>query len=97
MRSQTLIVYLKKVKNFKALLNDLSSNAMSNRIHKYIVNTFSIVNTSYQCRSYVFITENYSSKFTIMSFWTLSPKSPAESGIPKTVDMSLSRNLELTN
>ena len=31
----------------------------------------------------MFITESYSSKFTIMSFWASALKSPAENGIPK--------------
>ena len=31
----------------------------------------------------MFTTENYSSKFTIMSFWAPAQKSPAEEGIPK--------------
>ena len=81
MGSQTLTpIYLKKVKNFKAILNDLSSNTMSNGVDKYIKNTFSIVNTPYPCHWYVFITENSSPKFAIMSFWTPAPKSPSENG-----------------
>ena len=31
----------------------------------------------------MFLTDNYSWKFTIMSFWAPSPKSIAENGIPK--------------
>ena len=39
----------------------------------------------------MFVTENYSSNFTIMSFWAPAPKSPAENGIPKkTLDTSVS-------
>ena len=34
---------------------------------------------------YMFITENYSSKFMIMSFWAPALKSPAENSIPKNV------------
>ena len=54
---------------------------MSNITDKYITITFSIVNNPYQCHPYLFITENYSSKLTIMSFWAPGPKSPAENGI----------------
>ena len=50
---------------------------------KYIIITFSIVNYPYPCHPYMFITENYSSKFTIMSFWDPPPKSRPENGIPK--------------
>ena len=35
------------------------------------------------CHPYMFVAENYSSKFTIMSFWAPAPKSPAENDIPK--------------
>ena len=38
----------------------------------------------------MFITESYSSKFTIMSLWDLAQKSPGENGISeKSVDASL--------
>ena len=38
----------------------------------------------------MFITENYSSKFKIMTFWTPAPKSPTENGVPKkSLDTSL--------
>ena len=40
---------------------------MPNAIAKYIIIIFSIVNNSYPCHPYMFITETYSSKFTIMS------------------------------
>ena len=57
---------------------------------KYIIITFSIVNYPYPCHSCMFITENCSSKFTIMSFWAPAPKSPSNNGIPKkSLDMSL--------
>ena len=57
---------------------------------KYIIVTFSIVNNPYSCQPYMFITENYSSKFTIMSFWDPALKSPANNGIPKkSLDTSL--------
>ena len=56
---------------------------MSNAIDKYKIITFSIVNNPYPCHPYMFITENYSSKFTIISFWAPAPKSPAEINIPK--------------
>ena len=39
----------------------------------------------------MFITENYSSKFTVMFFWGSVLKSPAENGIPKSLDTSLTR------
>ena len=57
---------------------------------KYIIITFSIVNYPYPCHSCMFITENCSSKFLIMSFWAPAPKSPSNNGIPKkSLDMSL--------
>ena len=59
---------------------------MSNTSDMYIISTFAIINDP------VFITENYSSKFTIMSFWTPAPKSPAENCIPK---KSLDKSLQL--
>ena len=63
---------------------------MSNTIDKYIIMTFSIVNNPYPCYPYKFITENYSSMITIMSFWATAPKSPSENGIPKKIlDSSL--------
>ena len=48
---------------------------MSNTIDKYIRVTFSIVTDPYPCHPYMFITENYSSKFTIMYFGLLSQNS----------------------
>ena len=63
---------------------------MSNTIDKFIIISFSIVNNPYLCHPYIFIIENYSSKFTIMSFWEPAPKSPAENGISqKSLNMSL--------
>ena len=56
---------------------------MSNAIDKYVVITFSIVNNPYTCHPYMFITENFCSKFTIMFFWAPALNSPAENGIPK--------------
>ena len=56
---------------------------MSNTIDKLIIITFSIVTNPYPCHLYMFITENYSSKFLIMSFWAPVLKSPAENDIPK--------------
>ena len=65
---------------------------MSNAIDKYIIITFSIVNNPHPCHPYMFITENYPSKFTIMSFWAPAPKSPAENGIPtKSLSTSLQK------
>ena len=62
---------------------------MSNTIDKYIMITFSIVNNPHSCHTYMFITENYSSNLTIMSFWVPAPKFPAEKGIPaKSLGMS---------
>ena len=55
---------------------------MSNTVDKYIIITFPIVNNPHSCHPYMFITENYSSKITIMSFWASALKSPAEKGIP---------------
>lgn len=38
----------------------------------------------------MFVTEKYSSKFTIISFWVPALKSPAENGIPrKSLETSL--------
>ena len=63
---------------------------MPNTIDKYIIITFFIVNNPYPCDPYMFITKNNSSKFTIMSFWAPTHKSPAENGIPKnSLDTSL--------
>ena len=53
---------------------------MSNTIDKLIIITFSIVTNPYPCHLYMFITENYSSKFLITSFWAPVLKSPAENG-----------------
>ena len=64
---------------------------MSNTIDKYNITTFFIVNDPYQCHPYMFINEIFSSKFTIMSFWTRSLKSPAENGKHK---KSLNRSLK---
>ena len=76
----------------------LSPNPISNAVNKYIIIVFSIVNNPYPCRSYIFITENYSLKFTIMSFWAPATKSPAENGIPKEyLDTWLKRLLLVTN
>ena len=58
---------------------------MSNTTDKYIIITFSIVNNPYPCYPYMFTTENYFSKFTIMSFWARVLKFPAENGIPKKI------------
>ena len=66
-------------------MNELSPKAMSNMsntIDKYIIITFPMVNNPHSFHPYMFITENYSSKLTIMSFWAPATKSPAEKGIP---------------
>ena len=66
-------------------MNELSPKAMtnmSNTIDKYIIITFPMVNNPYTFHPYMFITENYSSKLTIMCFWAPATKSPAEKGIP---------------
>ena len=73
-------------------MNELSPNTMPNTIDKCITITFSIVNNPYSCYPYIFITENYSSKFTSMYFWAPTLKSPAENGIPKkSLDASLNK------
>ena len=42
----------------------------------------------------MFITENYTSKFTIMSLWAPAPISPAENGITKkSLDTSFGRSI----
>ena len=55
--------------------------------------TFSIVNNPCACHPYMFITENYSAEFTIMSFWAPVLKPPAVNGIPK---KSLNASLSLS-
>ena len=72
------------------MLNELFPKTMSNTIDKFIIISFSIVNNPYPCHPYMFITENYYSKFTIMSFCDPAQKSPAENDIfRKSLDMSL--------
>ena len=56
---------------------------MFNTIHNYIIITFSIVNNPDPCYPFMFITENYFSKFMIMPCWAPTPKSPTENSIPK--------------
>ena len=67
---------------------------MSNTIDEYTIKIFSIVNHLNPCYPYMFITENYSSKFMIMSFWDPGPKFPAKNGILKN---SLYVSLDLVN
>ena len=66
---------------------------MSNAIvhnNKYKIITFSIVNNPYPCHPSMFITENYSSKFTIMPLWAPALKLSGENVIPrKSLDASL--------
>ena len=50
----------------------------SNIIDKYIVITFFIANNPCPCHLYTLITESYSLKFIIMSFWAPALKSPAK-------------------
>ena len=81
---------------------------MSNTIDKYII-TFSIVNSPYTCYPYMFITENYFSKYIIMCFWSPALKSPAENSIPKNLkihqcvvivfenDRSLAKNYQIVS
>ena len=77
-------------KILKIILNELSPNTVFNTIDKYIISIFSIVNNSFPCHPYMFVTKNYYSKFTIMSFWAPALKSVAENGIPKkSLDTSL--------
>ena len=68
---------------------------MSNTIDKYILITFSEVNNPYPCNPYMFITENYSSDLTIVSFWAPALKSPAENGIPKKISGYVTANIFL--
>ena len=56
---------------------------MTNTIGKYIITTFSTVSNPYPCYPYKFITENCSSKITIMPFWAPAQESPAKNGIPE--------------
>ena len=63
---------------------------MSSTTDKYLIITFFIINNSNQNHPYMFITENYSSKVTIMYFWAPTLKSPAKNGISKkSLDTSL--------
>ena len=63
---------------------------MSSSIDKYIIIKFSIVSNLYPCHPYKFITENCSSKITIMSSWAPARKSSPESSIlKKSMDTSL--------
>ena len=63
---------------------------MSNTNDKYIIVTFSTVNNLYLCHPYIFITDNYSSKFAILFLCAPAPKSPTENDIPqKSLDTSL--------
>ena len=71
------------LKILKTTLSELSPNTVFNIIVKYIISIFSIVNNSFPCHPYMFVTKKYYSKFTIMSFWAPVPKSTAENGIPK--------------
>ena len=71
------------LKILKTILNELSPNTVFNVIVKYIINIFSIVNNSFPCHPYMFVNNNYYSKFTIMSFWAPVPKSNSENSIPK--------------
>ena len=64
-------------------MNERTPKTMSNTIDKYVIITFSMVIHSNPSHPYMFITENYYSYFTIMSFSAPVPKSPAENGIPK--------------
>ena len=78
------------LKILKIFLNELSPNTVFNTIDKYILSIFSIVNNSFPRHPYMFVTKNYYSKFTIMSFWSPIPKSTAANEIPKkSLDISL--------
>ena len=79
-----------KLKILKVILNELSPNTMSNTFNKYRIITFSKVNNPDLCHPYMLITENYSSRSVIISFWAVVLKFPAENGIPKkSQDVSL--------
>ena len=62
---------------------------MSKTIAKYFTITFSIENNPYPCHPHMFLTENYYSKFTIMSFSAPTLKSLAENGILKKILVEL--------
>ena len=77
------------LKILKIILNKLSPNTVFNAIDKY-TSIFSKVNHFFPCHSYMFVTKNYYSKFTIMYFQAPVPESTAESNIPKkSLDMSM--------
>ena len=79
-----------KTKTLNVIFPELSPNTMSNTIDKDIIITFWTVNNPYPCHPYMFVTEIYSSKFTVMSFWVPALQTPAKNGIPKKcLDMSL--------
>lgn len=61
----------------------MNSPGMSNKIVHYIIIIFSIANDLYPCHPIIFVTGNYSLKFTILFFWIPTSKSPAENGILK--------------
>ena len=53
-----------------------------------------MANNPYPYYPYMLVIENYCPKFTIMSFWAPTLKSPAENGIPKkSLDRSLVASL----
>ena len=64
-------------------MSELSPNAMSDTIDKSIIFTFFIVNNPYACHPYLFITENYSSKFMIIFFGLLPQNSLLKMEFPK--------------
>ena len=43
----------------------------------------------------LYITENYASKFMILSFWVPARKSPAENGIPKKISGYVTAEIKL--
>ena len=60
---------LVKTKNLRVILNEFYPITMFNKIDKYIIITFFIVNIGYPCHLYMLITDSCSSEFTIISFW----------------------------
>ena len=58
----------------------------------YIIFTFSIVNNPNPCHPYMFITENFYSNFTSMSFWASALKSPSENGFLQKISGDITAN-----
>ena len=71
-------------------MNGLSINTMANTINKDKIIALSTVNNSDKCNVNILITENYCTKFTIMSFLVSALQFPATNSIlKKSLDLPL--------